>query len=340
MLSYQEVILRLLYYLSRITAILEYRFDVRKQIFLKSRFGKLYIWKWHWLSTGPVGSYTLLSLSALCFNRQRDATGDIVHIEYQIYGFVFFVSAWKCLYNRERLFKLLNFLLRLGKIHQLIFGKPLQVGRLDFLLQFIHGIWLWNSLAWPANWFVYPIIIQNIRFMLQLYLADIAMMLHFKLVKTLLRNLRSFPPNRKASRELYIEYAAQLINLRKTLQKFLWPFLMLRFGLEIGMCLTAWLEFYVIPSNWISVVFFAIQMLCFLNGIRMLNIASRAYQMELQIVNMLYDCKLMDYLLKSETKRNLNLLKVSYELLILTCLILFYFSVGESSTEALQFVGE
>lgn len=341
MLSYQEVILRLLYYLSRITAILEFSYDSKKQIFLKSRFGNCCVWKWLWLSTGPIGVYTLLSLSAFAFNKKRDAMSDIIHIEYLIYGFIFFISTWNFLCSRDRLFKLLNNFLRIAKMHHLIFGKTLKVSRVHFLLQFIHGIWLWTSLALPDNWFVYSICIQNIRFMLQVYLADIAMLLHFQLVNTFARNLRLFPPIQQATRELYIEYAAQLINLRKMLQKFLWPFYILRFGLEIGMSLSTLLEFYYTPLIGILYII-AIQTLCSVNGIRMLKIASSIYQMESQIVGILYDWELLDYLIELKPERNMNLLKVSFGLLCKYIILTnsFIFTVGESSSKTLHYRAE
>lgn len=125
---------------------------------------------------------------------------SIIKIEYQIYGLIFFVSAWNIFYNREELLKLLNDFLSLGKIYNQVFGKPLKVARVNFLLQFVHGLWLWNSFALPQNWFVYPICYQNNRIMLQVYLADIAMMFPFQLLKPLIHNLRLFSPAKNENR--------------------------------------------------------------------------------------------------------------------------------------------
>lgn len=47
-----------------------------------------------------------------------------------------------------------------------------------------------------------------------------------------------------------------------------------------------------------------IQMICFANGIRMLKIGSSVYQIEMQVVDRLYDWELYDILVKLKTKES------------------------------------
>lgn len=143
--------------------------------------------------------------------------------------------------------------------------------------------------------------------LLQDFLADIAMMIHFQFLKPLTQKLRLSRPIKNEKRHLYIKYSMQLVNLRKALQKFVGPFYFLRITFDIGLFISTSLIAY-----WKSTLFLCLSQLVFVsNGIRMLKIASSVYEMEVRIVDSLYDRELFDISIKSNTKRNLSLLKVS-----------------------------
>lgn len=316
MSRYQKYILLLLYYLSRITGILEFRFDSKKQKFTKSRTGYYYVCILNLLSAMCLGlCWLFASISAYIVyikNNTIPMTFNIAHIAFQIYVFYFSRTVKNTLYNRYRLLQLLNLFLRLRKKHHQLFGKPLIIiHRLNFLTHFLRsyifcGI---TILASKQVWILFVVLFYVVGTLVQMFLADSAIMIHFQLLKPLTVKLSLFSATNAEQGKLYIKYAVQLIKLRKMLQEFLWHIFFLRIAIEIGFLFVIILKSYWTTNTPLAAVFYLLGNYC--HGIWILSIASRVYKMEIQVVDHLYDRELFDILLNLKTKRNLNLLKVS-----------------------------
>lgn len=300
MSHYDRVILRLVYKISRILAILEFRFDFVENKFLKSRVGFYYVLICHLLFITPFfilffcGSFILLG-----FNHITRVL-SICGVHTLSIGTIY--SIWNLLINREKLLKLLQHFLRLADMHQQIFGKALQLAAFSTLYSFLRIF----AIAENSS----SLMLLMFRMAWQVFLIDFAMMLQLQLLKTLNHRMNSFPPTKEEKRKLYIEYIRQLINLRKKLQTFLWPIFTYILSTEACLILTPAIELYWEPyRKWLCLL--VIKRVFFSNGLRLLIIARSINKKEVTILNRLYDREFFDIVLNSKTKKTLNLIKVS-----------------------------
>lgn len=309
----QQVLVRLVYYLSRILAVIEYRYDAKNRIFLKSRVGHCYLWIVQWICIWPLVLQWFFT-GFILYSKDRDIDYNFIVFNSQMNCIISLIAGWKLLYNRENLLELLNSFPRLEQIHRQMFRKPLKVSSFYLLLHLIRGFVLWKLMSTNMTdaWFLFPLYFDNIRLMLQAYLADLAMMLHLQLLKPMARRLRRTHLSNTRKQKLNIEYNAQVINLRQNLQIFLWPFYLYRVIADSKVVRHS--VFYVIfwQANAVGLFALLTEKLLFLSMIRIVAMARKVHLLEMQIINRLYDRELFGYVLKSNKERNNQVPTVSY----------------------------
>lgn len=322
MLCYQKVILYLLYNLSKIFGILDYRFDSKKIIFIKSRVGYCYILIWHWIFTTPFCLYYIF-MWYLYASVEVDvyllSTVESIY-ESQAFLHISFIVSWILIRNRKNLQDLLHLFFDIGNLHHKIFGSTLKVARIDFLLYTLRVMWLWYKIMPDESYGNISLIIQTIRLLLQSFLTDVAMLFHLQHLKSLESRLCIYPQATHTERLLYIDYTVELLKLRPKMQIFLWPTHLYRFNLELCTIAVYAVTLYW-ELQWNQVCYLILQELFFSSMIPILCMARRIYNLEVHIYNTIYDQELAESLRKPKIKRNLRLVKVRLH----TCIIYIIF---------------
>lgn len=326
---YDRVILRLLYYISRIFAILEFRFDFVEKKFLKSRVGFYYVLIWHLVLITPF--FILFSCTSFILLDFKHITRVLGICSAHTLSISTIYSIWNLLLNREKLLNLLQNFLKLADMHHQVFGKALQLAAFSTLFSFLR---IYYVIAENSNGLMYHVF----RMAWQVFLINFAMMLQFQLLKTLSQRMNSFPPTKEEKRKLYIEYIVELINLRQKLQSFLWPIFIYILLTEVCSILSPAIELYWEPyRKWLCLI--VIKRLFFSNGLRMLIIARGINRKEVKILNRLYEREFYDIVLNSKTKKTINLIKVSCTSYLIFSNA-FNSTVGTNPPQKLHYQGE
>lgn len=302
---------RVLYYLSRIIAILEFRFDFKRMKFLKSNIGFFYVAATNLILTLQVLSWPDAQAT---FSTTIQITQNIISFNLYLHCVAICIVNCSLLYNRKKIQSLLNHCVRLREMHNQVFGTSVKVPIIYFIYQFFREFWFLSKIGsfdiFDFEWEEVIIFYQCIRLWWQSYLINIVMMLQYLLLKPLAERMSSFPPKGTEKRELYIKYILQLIKFRQKLQIFVWPFVIYRLLAEVIVIIIAIIENYWTPSS-PRLRDMLTEMLSFSNGICMIMVAKSIYRMEVQILERLYVRELLDILLKLKPQRNLSELWVS-----------------------------
>lgn len=302
---------RVLYCLSRIIAILEFRFDFNRMRFLKSNIGFFYVAATNLILTVQVLSWPDAQAT---FSTTLEISQTLINFNLYLHCLAICIVNINLLYNRRKIQSLLNHCIRLREMHNQVFGTSVKVPIIYIIYQFFRDFWFLSKVGgfdiFDFEWEEVIMFYQCIRLWWQSYLINIAMMLQYQLLKPLAERMSSFPPKGKEKRELYIKYILQLIRLRQKLQIFVWPFVIYRLLAETEIIIGAIIEHYWIPFS-PRLRDMLIEMFIFSNGICMMMIAKSIYRMEVQILERLYVRELFDILLKFKPQRNLNELRVS-----------------------------
>lgn len=324
---------KVFYYLSRILAILEFKFDSKKRKFFKSNLGFYYVAVTNVILILQIFSWPN---SDSTFSPTREITQNLVIFNLYLHCITIFIVNCNILYNRKTIRNILNNFLRLREMHNQVFGKPLKLLIINMFFQFVRDFCFYSYIgSFEFEWYTIMVYFQIIRLWWQCYLINIAIMLQYQFWKPLAEHMSSFTSNVIKKRELYIKYALQLIKLRQKLQIFLWPFFMYRLLVEVGVIICTILRQYWSPDlpHFRNIL---IKILCFSPGIHMILNARNIYRMENQILERLYVRELIDMLLKLKPQRNLKELKVCSNIHIHIYSNSFYLTVGATTSSAMH----
>lgn len=297
----QKVIFSFLYRLSRYFAILEFRFDTSKRKFVESRVGCYYLWIWHWIYTTPgciFGMYIVMSI--WLYNTTRN---EIAGLSYQVNAshleFFFLLNvcaSWNFIKNRTSLQDILNSIVQLNKRYRQLFGGPVHESEKYFLIYFLLECFslIWKLAPYPEFYVLY------IRFSLTAYLTDMAMILYFYLIKSLATRLKSHA--KKSERRLYIQYIADLLNLRHKAQKFIWPIYLCRVVEEFTFLAHCVVAFYWTKKyNWLTKL---IKRLPRSNVLPLMILSRTIFKMENNILDFLYRKEIVGLIRKPKGRQS------------------------------------
>lgn len=317
-----RVLLLFLNMMSKFSGILEFSFDANSQRFVRSSFWQWYSWIWHIIFILPASCYGLYIVCievwpGVLINRSSSNISiDNWAMGWAMSCTIIGISSVLMLRKRRLWQKVLNTLVSIEEMHQELFGEEVSFYSTEFLGALMHTM-LANWRFVPTNpWLSLYLVGSWYHSLVHIMLTKVTLLFNQHYLESLARCLKRRRQCSSAKRTLYYRYYRRLLGLGKNLQKFWWPVLISTLILESLYFIQLGLNEFV--TNIISI--FVVAMTYFFfdsNVLYMYKVTRHIHRLEENTLNDLYELEIVLSLEELQSERNLRLLRVSCQAVLL-----------------------
>lgn len=300
--------------LTKLSAVIEFRFDVYRKKFIRSTFLHWYSWI----------MYLVFVLPASCFGLYELVIGVVSSKQSSKYFTVLFnwASSWAMgstimgisslvMKSKRRLLqKVLNQFLSLDQLHRQLFGKEVKIYISDSAVHIVRDL---NATWWIDSdnpWLNLYLIFSWLHHMMQIMLTDATLLFNIYYLESLALCLDERLECSPAKRSLYLQYYKKLLDLSKNLQMLWWPIHISTLTFEIIFYIQLGLNKFV-DNMYGAVIGILFSGLFDSNVIYIYDMTSEIHRLEKKILNDLIELEILLSDKETHTMHNLRIVQVS-----------------------------
>lgn len=309
-LRVDTVLIFLFNWTSKVFAINEFSYVVRKQKYFGSTFWHWYSILWNFCITYPLAILSLNVLRKVLVGFQIEQLNPLIR---HAGGYISFLGIGlstiiQC-HQRRNLRKVLNTFGKLHRMQREFFGNAARIP-----LKTLATVFLRNCafMYYRSNTGSYLLTLHHCRTFMLYYLVDVSMILHLKYIRSLASYLESNKRLSKKKRRFCIGFLSKLIFLRQKIQTLNWPIYLNKLVLEVLWTTMNCQSLYFVPEDERTMdLLISLFQVYISNLIPVLYMAKNIDMLERKIFDVLSERELLDSLKNPMRTHNWRLIKVS-----------------------------